>query len=140
MDMDFVLNRVPAKIVGRTVNDAAFDAAARHPHGKTERMMFAAVGAFGGRGSSEFPSPEDESVLKETTSLQVDQQAGDRFVHCRAASGQFFAQVTMVIPCVVFGGIEKLDEPHPTFGQPACQEALAAKHFGDWVIRAVKLM
>src|SRR5690349_472335 len=34
VDVNFVLNSVPAEVVGRAMHHAAFHAAARHPHGE----------------------------------------------------------------------------------------------------------
>src|SRR6185437_15824099 len=58
MDVDLVLNGVPAEFIGGAMHDAAFHTAAREPHGEPERMMLATVRSLGRRGAAEFAAPD----------------------------------------------------------------------------------
>jgi len=55
VDMNFVLDRVPAEFIRRAVNDSTLNAAAGHPHRETERMMFAAIRPLRRRRASVSP-------------------------------------------------------------------------------------
>jgi hypothetical protein len=67
-DMDFVFDDVEAHLVRRADRDAAFDAAAGHPHGEGLRMMIAAHAAtkrdagLDHRRAAKFTAPDDERV------------------------------------------------------------------------------
>src|SRR5882762_4499811 len=69
--VDFVLDRVPAELIRRAVDDAAPDAAAGQPHGETEWMMFAPVRPFRGRRATEFTAPDHQSFAQQTARFQV---------------------------------------------------------------------
>jgi len=47
VDVYGVFDDVVAEVVGLAMNDAAFDAAAGHPHAEIARVMIAAVVVFG---------------------------------------------------------------------------------------------
>ena len=106
VDMDFVLNGVPAKLVGRSMHHAAFDAATCHPHRETERMMLAAVRALGRWRATEFAAPQDKRVFEQAARFEVNQQGGNRLVHRGTAFGQFFAQASVMVPDVVLRRIK----------------------------------
>ena len=69
IDVNWIPGDVVTEIVGFAPGHAGFDAAASHPHGEASWMMvatsFGAVPfALACHASSEFPSPEDQSVVQ----------------------------------------------------------------------------
>ena len=53
------------------MNDAALDAAAGHPDREAERMMIAAIGAFGARCAAELGGPDDERLVEQAALLEI---------------------------------------------------------------------
>src|SRR6185437_5230384 len=137
VDVDFVLDRVPAEFVGGAVDDASLHAASGKPHRKAERMMFAAVGPFRGRRAAEFASPHDQRVFQQAARFQVLQQSGDRPIGRRAALGQRVFDLAVVVPARSVG-VVNLDEPHPAFDQSPRQQALAAEDVGRRLADAIQ--
>src|SRR5205814_5596607 len=78
MDVDLVLDGVPAELVGGAVNDAALDAAARQPHRETEGMMLPAVGPLGSRRPAELAAPDDQRVVEQAAGFEVFEQPSNR--------------------------------------------------------------
>ncbi len=143
VDVDFVFHGVPAEFVGRAVGHAAFDAAAGEPHGETEGMMFAAIGAFGGGRAAEFAAPDDESIFEQAAGFQIFQQAGDGLVDGRAVVRQFFAEFAVLIPKLATGAISRLrvidlNHADAAFGEAAGHQTLFAERLGDFFVEAVK--
>src|SRR5207244_3361233 len=65
-DVVALLGGVEADLVGRAVDDAAFDAAARQPGREPVRMVLAAVRARLSPGrAAEFRSPDDERLIEQ---------------------------------------------------------------------------
>ena len=74
---------VVAELVGLAVRDAAFDAAAGHPHREAADVVVApAFGlidvALGHRRAAEFAAPDDERVVEHAALLEVGDQRGAR--------------------------------------------------------------
>ena len=63
VDVDAVLDRVEAQVVGRPDGLAATDAASGKPHGETGGIVVAAVALLGHRGPSELAAPDHEGVV-----------------------------------------------------------------------------
>ena len=72
VNVDWIFDGFEAEFVGGTVNVAAFDSAAGHPHGEAVVVVvatvdFALVGAgfwhFDDWGTSEFAAPDDKGVF-----------------------------------------------------------------------------
>ena len=72
-DVDFVFDDVEAHLVGRSHRDAAFDAAAGHPHGEAERMMVAAGRSFGAGRAAELGRPHNERFVEHAALLEIFQ-------------------------------------------------------------------
>src|SRR5437016_5673161 len=66
VDMDFVLNGVPAVLVGSAVNHSTLHAPARQPHGEAEGMVFPAIISLGGRRAPELAAPEYQRVIEQS--------------------------------------------------------------------------
>src|SRR5439155_3547235 len=60
VNLHLVVDDIVAVVVGRAVDGAALDAAARQPDGKAERIMIAAVAALGHGRAAKFPAPQDQ--------------------------------------------------------------------------------
>ena len=140
VDVDLVLQRVPAEFVGGSVDHAAADAPARHPHREAERMVLAAVVPFGRGSAAEFATPQDQGVFQQAAGFQVGEEGRNRLIDGLAALGEVFAEAAMLIPGVVGGGVKELHEPHPPLDQSTGQQALAAKEFGSRFAGSVKLV
>ena len=80
VDVDLVLDGVPAEVVGGSESHAALDAAAGQPHRKPERVMFPAVVALARRRPAEFAAPQDQRVIQQAARLEVGEQGGDRLI------------------------------------------------------------
>src|SRR5207245_1506446 len=87
VDMDFVLDGVPAVIVGGAVRQAAAHPPAGEPHGESEGMMLAAIRALRRRRAAEFAAPDDERFIEQSARFQILQQTGDRFIRGEAIVG-----------------------------------------------------
>src|SRR5262249_40644326 len=64
VDMDLVLDGVPAEFVGGPVCEPAAHAAAGHPHREAVGVMVAAVPLLGDRTAAELASPHDERLVE----------------------------------------------------------------------------
>ena len=71
VDVHAVFNSVESDFVGGADDLAALDAASGYPHGKTGGVVVAAVTFFGHGSATEFSSPDDEGLLKESTAFEV---------------------------------------------------------------------
>ena len=72
VNVDNVLDRMPAVLVGGAVDHSAAHAAAGQPHAETKRMMFAAVAfvlplgvkrTLGRRCATELATPQDQRIV-----------------------------------------------------------------------------
>ena len=75
-DVHRVFNNVVGELVGFAMDDAALDAAARHPEAEAARVMVAAVVgrselALGVDRSPELAAPEDEGVFEEASLFEI---------------------------------------------------------------------
>jgi hypothetical protein len=94
-----------ADFVGSSDGLAAFDAAARHPHGEAPGVVIAAVffrGLPGGdlreRGAAEFAAPHHQRVFEHPASFQIREQTGDRFIGSFAPLGVIVVDVLVRVP------------------------------------------
>src|SRR5262245_62514976 len=72
VDMDRVLDRVEAQVVGTAERRARLDAAAGQPDREAVGVMVAAVVApLDHGGAAELATPEDQGVLQQSAALQV---------------------------------------------------------------------
>ena len=74
VQVDGGLHDVAGKVVSLTERDAAFHAAAGHPHAEVPRMVVAPViggseGALGIDGAAELPAPDDEGAVQQAALL-----------------------------------------------------------------------
>jgi hypothetical protein len=64
VNVHLVLHGVPVEFGGGAVDVARSRAAAGHPQGETEKVVFAAVLPFGGWSAPGFASPEDQGIVE----------------------------------------------------------------------------
>ncbi len=81
VDMDGILGNIVTEVVRRSVSHARFDTAARHPDRKAPWMVIASVVRLGKLSlavdcTSEFPAPNNQSVVKKSALLQILNQCG----------------------------------------------------------------
>src|SRR6185436_13477501 len=88
VDVDFVLDCVPAEFIGCAMNHAALHTTPCHPHGKPEWMMFATIRALGRWRAAEFAAPQNEGIVEHSARLEIDQQTGDWLIHGGTTFGQ----------------------------------------------------
>ena len=85
VDVDWILDGSVSKIVGGSINGAAFYASASEPDGESPVIMIAAsarlaVDQLSGWCPPKLASTNHQSVFKKATLLQVGQQGSDRAV------------------------------------------------------------
>ena len=94
-----VLHGIEAEIIRFAVSDAAFDAAAGHPHAEGVGVVIAPIGAaLDHRSSSEFATPNDEGVVKQASLLEVFDQCRTGLFRVGAVLLQAADQSTVLIP------------------------------------------
>ena len=125
--MGAALLSVIAESISGAVGDPTFDPATGEPETEAFHVMIAASCALAGLRhwrAAEFAAPYDESVLEQSAPLEVGDESGNGLIHRRAAV--VFHEVdnaVVVIPAAMI----KLDEPHTTLGQAACEQAVATE-------------
>ena len=73
-----LVDRIPAKLIGGTIREAATHATTGEPHGESKRMMIPTVGVtLARRGAAEFTPPDHKRIFQQATRLQIGQQARD---------------------------------------------------------------
>ena len=60
----WIFGYIESEVVGRSVDVAAFDAAAGEPHGEGSVVMIAAIVALGHWSASEFAAPNHERIFE----------------------------------------------------------------------------
>ena len=127
VDVGTVLLSVVAESISGAVGDSAFDPATGEPEAEAFHVMIAASCALAGLRhwrAAEFAAPYDESVLEQSTPLEVGDESGNGLIHRRAAVVLHEVDnAVVVIPAAMI----KLDAPHATLGQAACEQAVAAE-------------
>ena len=122
VNMYFVLDCIPAKRVGRSVNEAALHTAAGEPDRVAMWMMFAAVRTLAGRRSSKLAAPKNQRIFQQTSEFKVFQQTCDRKIDGCGVLRVPLLQVTMLIPIeVVTLTALNLDKANATFTKPTGQ-------------------
>ena len=104
VDLDLVLNRMVAVVVGRTVDGSALDSPSGKPHGEAERVVVATVRSLRHGGSTELASPEHERTLQQASGLEVFQQTSDSAIDRAGVVLVAFLEVGMLIPTVATNG------------------------------------
>ncbi len=93
-----VLDSMETDLIGSSMRDAAFDAAARQPYRETKRMMIAAVGTLRARRPAELGREYHKCVVEQAALLQILEEAGDRFIYLLAKFGMSLLEIAVRIP------------------------------------------
>lgn len=85
VDVDGLVDDLPAEVVGGTVGDAAFDAATGEPHAEAVGVVVAAsVGAsaseFDYRGAAKLRAADDDGFVEEATSFEVFDECSEGLI------------------------------------------------------------
>src|SRR6266849_641923 len=85
VNVDDILNRSEAKVVGAADDLATLDAATGQPGGEAIRVMIAAgrlvrIAAVGHGRAPKFSTPNHQRLLQQASGFQVVEQGGDRLV------------------------------------------------------------
>src|SRR5215468_3378186 len=81
VDVALVLGHFHTVIIGLTVNNSTFDAAAGQPRRESVGEMAAPVIAFRRGRASELGGPYDQSPVEQSARLQIADQSRDRLVN-----------------------------------------------------------
>jgi hypothetical protein len=117
MNVHRVFYDVIAIIVGLSVSESRFDAAAGHPHRKAAGMVIAAV-VIGGQlalaidRSPELSSPDHHCVVEQAPFFQILYESGASLVGVLRLPGDLLGQISVLVPA----SVEKLDEANPALG------------------------
>ena len=84
--------------------------------------MVAAIAAFGDRGASEFPAPDDEGFVEQAALFEIADQGGGRFVHIGAAFVRFLVDVFVIVPGLA-GAVVNLHVADAALDQTAGHQA-----------------
>src|SRR6266481_1230812 len=106
MDVNFVLNRPRAKLIGRTKYHSALHACSGQPHAEGAMIVgppgTAAHRITVGAGrTSELPAPEDQRFIQQPALAHILQQRRDRLVAFVSAPAQVNIEVAMMVPAAV---------------------------------------
>ena len=123
VEVDWVFDDVVGEVVGGTVHDASFDAAAGHPHAEVARVVIASVGFAGQRalgvdGAAEFTAPDDEGVLEQAAAFEIDDEGGGCLVCVFTLIAERGREVVVLIPATM----EDLHGAHAAFEHAACEQ------------------
>src|SRR4051812_45177627 len=137
MDMDLVFDRPRAELIRSPVSDAAFDAAARHPHAERAAIVGAAWRSTGnvavsGWRSAEFATPNYQCVIEHAALLQISKKSSNGLVALLSSCGQRRLQIVMMVPAAM----PNLHKAHALFEQPSCDQHLPALSFVRPILRA----
>src|SRR5687767_3443500 len=97
VNVNFVFGDGGADVVGRTVGQAAFDAAAGQPGRVTRAVVAAAFGAVHAGRAAELRRPDHERVVEHSTGFEIAQQAGDGLIDAFGVLG-VFGHVAVLVP------------------------------------------
>src|SRR5262245_27883032 len=127
VNMNRIFNRPKPEIIRGSVNIAASDAAASHPHRKPVVIVvtpvdFSGIGAGSRKLDSgrapEFTAPNHERVFKHAALLEVSQQRTDRLVAFTGELAVVLLEIIVVVPRLACA-MPHLDEANPLLEQSA---------------------
>ena len=140
VDVDAVLDGVPAEFVGCAVGHAAANAAAGQPHGEAVGMVVAAVGLPSAAGVRPNSPPQITSVSSSRPRLfrSWSRPAIGRSVASGVACVAALEVAVLVPGLEAAGRVVELHEAHASLDQPARQQALPAEDVGRRLIDPVQ--
>lgn len=133
-----VLHGVEAQLISRSMNDATFDSPARHPCREAKGMVIATpVLTFNTGCAAKFGSPNHNSLVQQSSLLQILQQSSDRPIHFGAQLRMVLAQLGMGIPSVLAATVKNLNKVHSPLDQAAGRETLLSKLLSFFLVKTV---
>lgn len=139
----FVCDGFVAKFVGGTVNGAAFDTPASHPHGKAKWVMIASVTSLSKRRASELAGPDHECLVEESALFEVCQECGDGLVDGASVFGVAIDKIGVLVPAIaVAGRAGEFDKTDTAFDKAAGEQTFAGEcpSVGEFVRDAVHVL
>src|SRR5262245_10309788 len=120
-----------AQLVGGAVRDAAFNAAAGHPHRKTVRMMVTAISPLSTWRAAELGPPHDQGFIEQAAPLQILEQSGNRLIDLVTQERISPPQIAVGVPGAgaAIAAVENLHEADARFHEPACSQTELAEGF-----------
>ena len=127
VDMDDILDRVVAEVVGFAISETGPDPAAGEPHRKSLHVVIAAdlvsFTFLGHRRAAEFATPNDKRLFEHSSLLEIGYERGGGAVARTGTNVDEVFQVVVMIPVAVI----KLNESNAAFCHPPRQNAVARK-------------
>ncbi len=120
--VDFVVDRAKTKVIGSTVRHTAFDTTACKPHGEAPMVMVAPIAVFGGGGSTEFTTPDNECFVEQASVFEICEEGRHRLIDGAGKIARRSGVIVVGVPWLTVAVID-LREANPTFGKPSRQQA-----------------
>jgi hypothetical protein len=99
-DVDGIFGDVVGKVVGLSVADTAFDAAAGQPEAEAAAVVVAAGAnlSLAVNGASKLATPDDKRVVQQAALFEVGDERGGRLVGVAALIGKVGGQAAVLVP------------------------------------------
>ena len=128
VDVNRFIDHVVAEVIGFTVNNPRFDAAAGHPFGVATGVVISAVIGLGQATlaidrSAKLTTPDHERVIQHASLFQIIQKTRAWLVNDAALSPNVFWQVSVLIPL----SNEDLCESNTPFSHSSSQQTIRCK-------------
>src|SRR5687767_9162435 len=108
-----IFNGVKANLVGRTMHDAPFQAAAGHPNGEPEDVMVPPVGILRARSTAKLAREDDKRLVEQPAGVQIFEQCAGRLVHLSRADVISDLESRVSVPSAgASAAMLNLNEPH----------------------------
>ena len=127
-DVDRFIDDVVAKVIGRSVNGAAFDPGSSHPDAEAARVVIASVVCLGEATltvdrSSKFTAPDDESVIEHAAHFEILDESPTRLIDVTALQREVTGEIAVLIPSTM----KDLAEAHATLRHAAGEETVVGE-------------
>jgi len=130
--VDGVTDDVHAEVIGFSEGEAGSDAASGHPDCEGVRVMIASpAGAvvevsLDEGGSPEFTAPDDEGIVEQAASFEVEDEGSGGLVRVAALAVEFGGDRVVLVP----SGVHELDAADTAFDEASGHEAVVGE--GAW--------
>src|SRR5579862_5379822 len=98
VDGDAVLDGFESEFVSRAIRQAAFESAARGPHGEAVGIVIASRAALRYGRTAEFAAPDNDRFVQQAAALQIANQRGGGLIHVRATVLEIALDVFVIVP------------------------------------------
>ena len=115
------IHHTEPELVALANRNARFNTTAGQPHCKGIRVMIASIIASLDHGrATKLATPDDQSVIQQTSLLQILDERGTWLVRVTAILFQILDQITVLVP----GLMKQLHVAHTIFHQSPCQQTV----------------